>query len=115
MREGGSYGCVLLSFGSEGGCLLVSMRLVVLRMYEEEKCTRSNFSCEIPRAAAEVTRRGGESFCLSILCPDHPRILEGLFQAICEEANFRNNWIVGFEQCKTRAIAPIVIVSVFEE
>tara|TARA_R100000687_G_scaffold83686_1_gene88772 strand:- start:7230 stop:7685 length:456 start_codon:yes stop_codon:yes gene_type:complete len=46
---------------------------------------------------------------------EHPGILEGLFQAIFEEANFRNNWIVGFEQCKTRAIAPIVIVSVFEE
>jgi hypothetical protein len=57
MREGGWSGDVLHVFGSEGGCLLVSMRLVVLRMQEEEKCTRSNFSCEIPRAAAEETRR----------------------------------------------------------
>jgi hypothetical protein len=46
---------------------------------------------------------------------EHPRILEGLFQAIGEEAHFRNNWIIGFEKCKVRAIAPVVIVSVFEK
>jgi hypothetical protein len=46
---------------------------------------------------------------------EHPRILEGLFQTVSKETDFRNNWIIEFEQRKARAIAPIVIVSVFEE
>jgi len=116
MREGGRSGGVPLLFGSEGGCLLVSMRLVVLRMHEEENYWRSNFSCEIPRAAAEVDEARGEELCsLGVLHLDHSRIVKGLLQAIREETDFRNNRIIGFEQCQPRAIAPIFIVSVFEK
>lgn len=53
-----------------------------------------------PHAVAGMTRRGGggKSCCLGTFHADHSHILEGLFQAICDEANFRNNWIIGFKQ-----------------
>lgn len=115
MREGGRSGGVLLCLDWKAVVAGINeigrftnvrrRKLLALQLFlRDPPCRRQN---------AEA--RGKELCSLGVLHPDHPCMMKGLFQSIREEADFRSNWIIGFEQRKPRNIAPIVIVSVFEK